>query len=126
MKCVHDNLMLLGVPKTVALVVEVLADGTPHSLHEIENAADLRQSEVSIAVRCISDYITTVPRSCVNKGRPQKIVQMSRESYLRYVTELRETLRKKFKDAMQAGSELMEARIVELEKENKRMKERGE
>lgn len=107
MTSIHENLEILGVPRTVAKVVEALADGKPHSLHEIEVAADLRQSEVSIAVESISGYVDTSIEPSRKKGRPQKIVQMTRENHRKYVEAIVDAHRNVFEHVMRAGSELL-------------------
>ncbi len=107
MKSIRENLVTLGVPGTVAKVIEVLSDAKPHTLHEIEVAADLRQSEVSIAVGTMAAFVTTSITKSSQKGRPQKIVQMSQENCRKYVEGFVTWHRNKFEDVMRAGNELL-------------------
>lgn len=86
MKPIFDNFQLLNVPRTTAKVLEVLSDGKEHTLREIERVADLRQPEVSIAVEQISSYVTiTKLNPEFGRGRPQKVVQMSKRAYGEYI-----------------------------------------
>lgn len=106
MKCVHENLEALGVSRTIARVVEVLVNGKPHTLHEIEKAANLRQSEVSGAVTTLSSIFTISYSDKLGRGRPQKIVQMSPENYKRYVDEWADYRKREYENVMKAVDEL--------------------
>lgn len=106
MKCIHENLETLGVSRTVARIVEVLADGKPRTMHEIEKAADLRQTEVSNAVTTLSSIFTISHSDAHGRGRPQKIVQMSADNYKKYVDERADYRKREYENVMKAVNEL--------------------
>lgn len=87
MKTKYENLLLLDVPRTTALVIEVLSDNKEHSLRDIERKSDLRQPEVSIAIGCLTPYISVEEKRAASggKGRPRKHVTMKREAFAKYV-----------------------------------------
>lgn len=107
MKSIHEKLEALGVSRTIARVVEVLADGNPRTMHEIERAADLRQSEVSNAVTTLSGFFTISYRDTkLGRGRPQKIVQMKPDNYRKYISEWADYKKREYENVMKAVDEL--------------------
>lgn len=108
MKSTLNNMRLLGIPTNVAKVLAVLSDGKPHSLRDIETKGDMRQGEVSIAVNALTSYLTVKTRDAVTKGRPQKIVVMSRKSYTCYIEACIDCYKAAYKVAVDAGKELLE------------------
>jgi predicted transcriptional regulator len=78
MNSIRENLMFLGVPRATAIVVEILFDGKPRTLREIERVGDLRQPEVSLAVSLLPSYLKV-------EGRHPKMISMSRGAYLGYI-----------------------------------------
>ena len=57
MQNLSEKLTACGMRRTLALVVEVLSDNEWHKFRDIERKADLRQPEVSQAVKEIKEYI---------------------------------------------------------------------
>lgn len=106
MKSIHENLEALGVSRTIARVVEVLADGRPHTLHEIEKAADLRQNEVSTAINTLHCLVTISYAGKLGRGRPQKIVQMNPDNYKKYISEWADYKKREYESVMKAVQEL--------------------
>ena len=107
MKSIAENLVLLDVPRTVAQVIEVLADNKPHSMHEIEREADTRQPNVCVAVKMLEPYVTIESRKGVGKGRPQKYVTMTRKAYVEYVKACVLAHKYAYDVAKKAGEELV-------------------
>jgi len=99
--------MVLGVHRTVSLVVEALADGEPHTLREIERITDLRQPEVSLAVSEIKDYVLVKEKCDGERGRPIKIVKLPLKSYQRYVLSIVERTREGRVKIESAAKELL-------------------
>jgi len=69
------GLETLGMKRTVACVITFLKDQNERSAREIEMATDLRQPEVSIAMRTLRerDWVTEREVKLEGKGRPMKI-----------------------------------------------------
>jgi len=108
MKSTLDNMRLLGIPSNVAKVLAVLSDGKPHSLRDIEKKGDVRQGEASIAVNALTSYLTVKTRDAVTRGRPQKIVVMSRISYTCYIEACVDCYKAAYEVAVDARKELLE------------------
>ena len=85
MKSISENLIQIDVPRTTAKVVEFLKDGESRTLREIERGCDLRQGEVSLAVKSLTGYITFAEGNASTRGRPTKIITMSKKNYERYI-----------------------------------------
>ena len=106
MRCIHENLEALGVSRTIARVVEVLADGKPRTMHEIEKAADLRQSEASAAINTLYGLVIISYADKLGRGRPQKIVQMNPDGYKKYISEWADYKMREHENVMKAVQEL--------------------
>lgn len=79
-----EALKTLGVPRTHIGVIGVLMDNKPHTMHEIERIADLRQPEVSKAVTTLAPHLgISLLKGSV--GRPQHVVQMKPSQFKDYV-----------------------------------------
>ena len=85
MKSISQNLIILNVPRTVAGVLEVLADWQPHSMRDIERKSDLRQPEVSLALGMLGAYVTVEHDEKPNRGRPAKIISLTPNAYAEYI-----------------------------------------
>ena len=75
------NLLIeIGTRKSVAKVLVFLANIPKASSRDIERGTDLRQPEVSIAMRYLTGqrWITYHERKDEGKGRPVKIYELSR------------------------------------------------
>jgi predicted transcriptional regulator len=109
MQKISENLMVLGVHRTVSLVVEALVDGEPHTLREIERITDLRQPEVSLAMKEIANYTKVYddPNGSNGRGRPIKIVELPLKSYRRYVLSIVERTRAEQVKVESAAKELL-------------------
>ena len=75
------NLLIeIGTKKNVAKVLVFLA-GTPETTSRaIERGTDMRQPEVSVAMKHLMDqgWIRNRERSCENKGRPMKVYELTK------------------------------------------------
>lgn len=73
-------LMRIGLKRNVAKVLTYLAGVAEATSREIEIGSDLRQPEVSIAMREIRklDWITERDEKNPGKGRPYRIYQLNR------------------------------------------------
>ena len=75
------NLLIeIGTKKNVAKVLVFLA-GTPETTSRaIERGTDMRQPEVSVAMKHLMDqgWIRNRERSCENKGRPMKVYELAK------------------------------------------------
>jgi len=73
-------LMKVGLKRNVAKVLTYLAGVTEATSREIENGSDLRQPEVSIAMREIRrlDWIEERDEKNPGKGRPYRIYKLNR------------------------------------------------
>ena len=107
MQKISENLMVLGVHRTVSLVVEALVDGEPHTLREIERITGLRQPEVSLAVSEIKDYVLVKEKYDGERGRPIKIVTLPLKSYRRYIMNIVEHSREAQVKIESAAKELL-------------------
>ena len=74
MQKISELLINAGTDRVIAGVIEVLADGSWHTMREIERAADLRQPEVSIAIGKLAEYVE-LRNAKGARGRPQKCVR---------------------------------------------------
>jgi predicted transcriptional regulator len=70
-----DTLRSLGVPRNVATLITFLANVDEASSREIEMGSDLRQPEVSIAMRTLREnqWIEEREIKREGKGRPMKV-----------------------------------------------------
>jgi predicted transcriptional regulator len=73
-----ETLRSLGVPRNVATLITFLANVDEASSREIEMGSDLRQPEVSIAMRSLRDnsWIEEKEIKREGKGRPMKVYSL--------------------------------------------------
>jgi len=73
-----ETLRSLGVPRNVATLITFLANVEEASSREIEMGSDLRQPEVSIAMRTLRDNSWIEEREIKRegKGRPMKVYSL--------------------------------------------------
>ena len=73
-----ETLRSLGVPRNVATLITFLANVDEASSREIEMGSDLRQPEVSIAMRTLRDnnWIEEKEIKREGKGRPMKVYSL--------------------------------------------------
>jgi predicted transcriptional regulator len=73
-----ETLRSLGVPRSVATLITFLANVDEASSREIEMGSDLRQPEVSIAMRTLRDnhWIDEREIKREGKGRPMKVYSL--------------------------------------------------
>ncbi|NMC09373.1 MAG: ArsR family transcriptional regulator [Methanothrix sp.] len=85
---VVETLKSLGVPRKVSNMIAYLANGTEATSREIERGSDLRQPEVSIALRTLrkNNWIEEKMGRSDGTGRPMKIYRLkaSIEEILRH------------------------------------------
>ena len=74
-----ELLIKVGVPKNTANVFAFLLDGEPRTARQIERVVDLRQPEVSIALKNLRPFVSVTERASENKGRPNKVYRMSKK-----------------------------------------------
>jgi predicted transcriptional regulator len=69
----------LGVPKGVAALITILASVDEATSREIEMGTDLRQPEVSIAMRTLreNNWVSEREVKAEGKGRPMKVYKLS-------------------------------------------------
>jgi predicted transcriptional regulator len=88
---VVETLRSLGVPRKVSNMIAYLAGGVEASSREIERGSDLRQPEVSIALRTLRqhDWIEEKISRSDGTGRPMKVYRLKTpiEEILRYYEE---------------------------------------
>ncbi|MDI6867284.1 MarR family transcriptional regulator [Methanoculleus sp.] len=77
---VAELLMDIGIKRNVARVLVFLTNNAEATSREIERGTDLRQPEVSIAMRYLKecDWIDVRESRSESKGRPVKIYNLSR------------------------------------------------
>ena len=74
-----EALRSLGVPRNAAKLITCLANVTEASSREVEMATDLRQPEVSVAMRILrqNNWVNEHEIKGDGKGRPMKIYKLS-------------------------------------------------
>ena len=75
------NLLIeIGTKKTVAKVLVFLASTPEATSREIERGTDMRQSEVSMAMKYLMDqgWIRSRESPSENKGRPMKVYELAK------------------------------------------------
>jgi len=89
---VVNLLVEIGIKKNVAKVLVFLANSSEATSHAIERGTDLRQPEVSLAMRYLIDqgWITSRESKAENKGRPVKIYNLAKP-----ITEIMNDIEKK-------------------------------
>lgn len=76
---VVDLLIEIGTKRTVAKLLVFLANVSPASSRDIERGTDMRQPEVSIAMKYLLDrsWIKVRAEPAEHKGRPKKIYELA-------------------------------------------------
>ena len=72
--------MQIGIKKNAAKVLVFLANSSEATSHAIERGTDLRQPEVSLAIRYLMDqgWIMSWESKAESKGRPVKIYALAK------------------------------------------------
>ncbi len=75
---VVETLRSLGVPRKVSNMIAYLANGVEATSREIERGSDLRQPEVSIALRTLRQNNWVEEKVCKSDGtgRPMKVYKL--------------------------------------------------
>ena len=75
---VVETLKSLGVPRKVSNMIAYLASGTEATSREIERGSDLRQPEVSIALRTLrkNNWVEEKMSKSDGTGRPMKVYRL--------------------------------------------------
>jgi len=75
-----DILIGIGIKRNVAKVLVFLANSSEATSRDIERGTDLRQPEVSLAMRYLAKqgWLSSRDKRSENKGRPQKIFNLSK------------------------------------------------
>jgi predicted transcriptional regulator len=99
-----DLLSEVGLKKNVAKVLVYLANTEEATSREIERGTDLRQPEVSIAMRTLSEkeWISNRESKAESKGRPVKIYNLSKP-----MPEIIDTLEKDKKQEIETQLEII-------------------
>ena len=73
-------LIMIGIKKNIAKILVYLANIPEATSHDIERGTDMRQSEVSLAMRYLMDkgWIRSRESSADSKGRPIKIYELAK------------------------------------------------
>jgi predicted transcriptional regulator len=71
-------LIELGTKKNIATVLVFLANIPEATSHEIERGTDLRQPEISMAMKYMAEkgWVTSRENPSENKGRPTKVYEL--------------------------------------------------
>ena len=87
-------LIEIGTKKNVATVLVFLASTPEATSREIERGTDLRQPEVSMAMRYLvnQSWIKSRENSAKNKGRPMKVYEL-----VKPITEIMDSIEKEKK-----------------------------
>ena len=90
-----DLLIAVGTNKNVAKVLVFFASNPEATSREIERGADMRQPEVSMAMKYLKErgWIKISERSVETKGRPMKIYEMVKS--IREIMDVIDTEKKK-------------------------------
>jgi len=90
---VVDTLRSLGVPRKVSNMIAYLANVDEATSREIERGSDLRQPEVSIALRTLrkNKWVEERIAKSEGTGRPMKVYKLSMpiEEIIRYYEEIK-------------------------------------
>jgi predicted transcriptional regulator len=90
---VVDTLRSLGVPRKVSNMIAYLANVDEATSREIERGSDLRQPEVSIALRTLrkNKWVEERIAKSEGTGRPMKVYKLSTpiEDIIRYYEEIK-------------------------------------
>jgi predicted transcriptional regulator len=90
---VVDTLRSLGVPRKVSNMIAYLANVDEATSREIERGSDLRQPEVSIALRTLrkNKWVEERIAKSEGTGRPMKVYKLSMpiEDIIRYYEEIK-------------------------------------
>ena len=99
-----DLLSEVGLKKNVAKVLVYLANTEEATSREIERGTDLRQPEVSIAMRTLSEkeWISNRESKAESKGRPVKIYNLAKP-----MPEIIDTLEKDKKEEIENQLEII-------------------
>lgn len=112
---VVEILRSLGVPRKVSNMIAYLANVEEATSRDIERGSELRQPEVSIALRTLRKYNWIDERICKNDGtgRPMKVYRLktSIEEILHHYEE------EKLKEANQAMEKIQKLRNLLTEAE---------
>src|SRR5208337_4258739 len=89
-----DLLIEIGMKKNVATVLVFLASTSEATSRAIERGTDLRQPEVSIAMRYLIDqnWISSRESKAESKGRPMKVYELAKP-----ITEIMDNIEKEKK-----------------------------
>lgn len=100
-----ELLIGIGIKRNVSKVLVYLANTEEATSRDIERGTDLRQPEVSIAMRYLKecDWIDTRESKSESKGRPVKIYTLSRS-----ITEIMDTIEKEKKKEARHQLDLIE------------------
>lgn len=73
-------LIMIGIKKNIARILVYLANIPEATSHDIERGTDMRQSAVSIAMRCLMDkgWVRNRKSFDYSKGRPLKIYELAK------------------------------------------------
>jgi len=98
-----DTLIELGLKRNVAKVLTYLKNVKDVTSRDLEMGSDLRQPEVSIAMRELEElgWIAEREEKKTGKGRPYKIYQL--KTHIEAIIEHLETQKKKESQAMMAS-----------------------
>ncbi|MDD3019848.1 MAG: ArsR family transcriptional regulator [Alphaproteobacteria bacterium] len=99
-----ELLINVGVPKITANVFAFLLNGEPRTSRQIERSVDIRQPEASIALKNLHGFVSVSERASTEKGRPNKVYQMSKKQGAAYLKRIADEKQKEI-DAVAANLE---------------------
>ncbi len=107
-----DLLTEIGLKRNVAKVLIYLAMTEEATSREIERSSDLRQPEVSIAMRALKEYewIESRESKAESKGRPVKIYRLSKS-----ISEIMDILEKNKQDEVENQLKLIKKIKIHLQ-----------
>lgn len=102
----------IGLKRNVAKVLIYLAMTEEATSREIERSTDLRQPEVSIAMRTLkeNEWIESRESKAESKGRPVKIYRLSKP-----ITEIMDTIEKNKREEVENQLQLIQKIRVHLQ-----------
>jgi predicted transcriptional regulator len=85
MEKISSTLMQIGIPKSEALIVELMSDHKPRTSREIEHDLYLAQPVVSTSTRTLKDFLDVKESDESIPGRPKKTYLITKARFNAYL-----------------------------------------
>jgi predicted transcriptional regulator len=85
MEKIVDTLIRIGIPKSEAMIIELMCDHKPRTSREIEHDLYLAQPVVSTVTRTRKDFLEIKESDESIRGRPKKTYLMTRSRFNAYL-----------------------------------------